>query len=261
MSDIRTIRIQTIRSGTPSVVTVNRALNYISSTTGSDGTGEIYLHALRWDTSNGGPDELGEVAWNSTDGTLDLQVQGNVNLPIGETHLIRVRNTSGVPIAKGAALVYTGTPGASGKMEVAAWEGSNVTNARAFLGFAAGAMNNQTDSYACWIGKISEIDLDGGDQGEVWEDGQIIYAVPGASATLTNVEPTSGSYVIAAALLKAGSGTSGSLYARPTFADAGPAPAGAISDVATGGSATAAANASAINSILAALRTHGIISS
>lgn len=175
----------------------------------------VNLHTAAFDTTNGGPTALGEVAWDSTDGTLDLQADGGVKIAIGEDGLIRVRNTSGSTIPKGAPLVYLGTNGASTKIDVGPWTGANVSNVRTFLGFAAGEMLNNTDGYATWFGKIKEIATDGG--AENWQDSDIIYAVPGASATLSNIEPASGDYVTAAVVINAGSGTSGSLFVRPTF--------------------------------------------
>jgi hypothetical protein len=175
----------------------------------------VNLHAASFDTTNGGPTTLGEMAWDSVDGTLDIMADGGVKIAVGEDGMIRVRNTSGATIPKGAPLVYAGTTGASGKLEVSPWIGANVTNVRTFLGFAAGEMANNTDGYAVWFGKIKEIDTDGG--AESWNDGDIIYAIPGASATLSNVAPTSGDYVTAAVVINAGSGTSGSVFVRPTF--------------------------------------------
>lgn len=175
----------------------------------------VNLHTAAFDTANGGPTALGEVAWDSTDGTLDLMAEDGVKVALGEDGLIRVRNTSGSTIPKGAPLVYLGTNGASTRLNVGPWIGSNVADVRIFLGFAAGAMASNMDGYATWFGKIKGITTDGG--AENWDDGDILYCVPGVSSTLTNIKPTSGDYVTAAVVINAGSGTSGSLFVRPTF--------------------------------------------
>lgn len=189
----------------------------ITSGTTSDGTAALYLDSIRFESSNGGPTQLGEMAWESTDGSIDAQLESGVIAAIGEDGLIRVRNTSGVPIAKGDALRYTGTNGATGRLNVAKWVGANVTNAREFMGFAACAMENNSNGYAQWFGKLEDINTTGG--GEGWIDGQIIYAIPGASATISDTAPTAaGEYVVAAAVINAGAGTSGSLFVRPSFA-------------------------------------------
>lgn len=193
------------------------AANSVTSATTSDGTAALYLDSIRFETTNGGPTQTGQMAWESTDGSIDAQLENGVIAAIAEDGLIRVRNTSGVPIAKGDALRYTGTNGATGRLEVAKWVGANVSNAKTFMGFAACAMNHNANGYAQWFGKLEGITTTGG--GEAWIDGQIIYAVPGTSATITDTAPTAaGEYVVAAAVINAGSGTSGSLFVRPSFA-------------------------------------------
>ena len=193
------------------------AADEITSSTPSDGTADIYVKTVSFDTSNGGPSEVAELEWDSTTGTLDLMLEGGIIASMSEDGYIRVRNTSGSTIPKGAALAYTGTAGASGKLEVADWEATNVTDPRVFLGFATGEIANNANGYSSWFGMIAGVDTDGSDQGETWLDGQVIYAAPGTPGTLTNVKPTSGEFVVAAAIVNAGSGTSGSIFVRPSF--------------------------------------------
>ena len=189
--------------------------NAITSATTSDGTAALYLDSLRFETTNGGPTQTGQMAWESTDGSIDAMLESGVVVAMGEDLLIRVRNATASPIAKGAALAYDGTQGASGRLEVKPWVGSNISTAKLFLGFAAAAIPANSNGYAQWFGKLDGINTSGG--GENWQDEQLIYAVPGTSSTITNVAPTSGEYGAVAVVVNAGSGTSGILYVRPTF--------------------------------------------
>jgi hypothetical protein len=187
----------------------------ITSATTSDGTAALYLDSIRFEATNGGPTQLGEMAWESNDGSIDAMLESGVIVAMGEDLVIRVRNTTASPITKGTALAYDGTSGASGRIEVKPWVGANIPTAKLFLGFAACDMPANSNGYSQWFGKLAEINTSGGAQ--TWLDEQIIYAVPGASATLTNVAPTSGEYVAAAVVINAGSGTSGILFVRPTL--------------------------------------------
>jgi hypothetical protein len=189
--------------------------NSITSATTSDGTAALYIDSLRFETTNGGPTQLGEMAWDSSDGSIDAMLESGLIVAMGEDLVIRVRNTTASPIAKGTALAYDGTTGASGRIEVKPWVDSNITTAKLFLGFAASDMTANGDGYSQWFGKLAGINTSGDAQN--WQAEQIIYAVPGTSATLTNVAPTSGEYAAAAVVMFAGSGTSGILYVRPTF--------------------------------------------
>jgi hypothetical protein len=187
----------------------------IDAATTSDGTAALYLDSIRFEATNGGPTQLGEMAWESNDGSIDAMLESGVIVAMGEDLVIRVRNTTASPITKGTALAYDGTSGASGRIEVKPWVGANIPTAKLFLGFAACDMPANSNGYSQWFGKLTEIDTSG--SGQTWLDEQIIYAVPGASATLTNVAPTSGEYAAAAVVINAGSGTSGILFVRPTF--------------------------------------------
>jgi hypothetical protein len=189
--------------------------NSVTSATTSDGTAALYLDSIRFEATNGGPTQLGEMAWESNDGSIDAMLESGVIVAMGEDLVIRVRNTTASPITKGTALAYDGTSGASGRIEVKPWVGANIPTAKLFLGFAACDMPANSNGYSQWFGKLTEIDTSGG--GQTWLDEQIIYAVPGVSATLTNVAPTSGEYAAAAVVINAGSGTSGILFVRPTF--------------------------------------------
>jgi hypothetical protein len=189
--------------------------NSVTSATTSDGTAALYLDSIRFEATNGGPTQLGEMAWESTDGSIDAMLESGVIVAMGEDLVIRVRNTTASPITKGTALAYDGTSGASGRIEVKPWVGANIPTAKLFLGFAACDMPANSNGYSQWFGKLAEINTSGGAQ--TWLDEQIIYAVPGASATITNVAPTSGEYAAAAVVINAGSGTSGILFVRPTL--------------------------------------------
>jgi hypothetical protein len=189
--------------------------NSVTSATTSDGTAALYLDSIRFEATNGGPTQLGEMAWESTDGSIDAMLESGVIVAMGEDLVIRVRNTTASPITKGTALAYDGTSGASGRIEVKPWVGANIPTSKLFLGFAACDMPANSNGYSQWFGKLTEINTSGGAQ--TWLDEQIIYAVPGASATLTNIAPTSGEYAAAAVVINAGNGTSGILFVRPTL--------------------------------------------
>lgn len=193
-----------------------RGISSVTSQTTSDGTADLYLETISFNTANGGPTDTGEISWMSTDGTLDLMLENDVVLAVGENGLIRIRNTSGDSISKGDALVYTGTTGNTGRINVAKWESSNVTDVKTFMGFASGNMENNTNGYATWFGKLDSIDTSGTDQGESWSDGDILYALPGSPATLSTTAPTHGAYASAAVIIRAHDVT-GRLFARPSF--------------------------------------------
>ena len=102
-------------------------------------------HAHDWDeligtadvvpfnVGNGGPTEVGELGWDSTEETLSLVLNHGVVLQIGEESVIHVENTTGQNIADGTPVMFAGTVGNSGRIRVKPWDG---TTPRLFLGLA-----------------------------------------------------------------------------------------------------------------------------
>lgn len=163
-------------------------------------------------TTNGEPQNLGELTWFQDEETLSLRLKGDTLLEIGEKTLYHVENNTGTTIAKGAPVMYSGTVGNSGKLRVKPWDG---TDPKAFMGIATMAITGaEGTGYVTHFGKIKGIQTNGGNYGQSWASGNIIYAVTG-SANLTNVAPTAGGYVVVAVVVSA-SANNGTLFVRPT---------------------------------------------
>ena len=63
-------------------------------------------------TPTGVPGTQGTLAWNPDQETLDIQLDTNVVLPVGQKHVIRVKNSSGsVAIPKGRVVMFAGAVG------------------------------------------------------------------------------------------------------------------------------------------------------
>ena len=63
-------------------------------------------------TPTGVPGTQGTLAWNADQETLDIQLDTNVVLPVGQKHVIRVKNSSGsVAIPKGRVVSFAGATG------------------------------------------------------------------------------------------------------------------------------------------------------
>jgi hypothetical protein len=167
-------------------------------------------------TTNGGPQNLGELAWDSDEETLSLQLKGGTILQIGEETLYHVENATGSTIADGTPCAYAGTVGASGKIRVKPWNGS-TDQALAFMGIATGEIANDATGYVTHFGKVRGIDT------SAFSAGAILYANPSGTG-LTSTEPTQNDYVIAAVVINSHASV-GTLLVRPTVASAASASA------------------------------------
>jgi hypothetical protein len=138
------------------------------------------LPKIGLDTSNVTAPSTGQIAWNQDERTIDVGVNG-VTLQVGQEQLVNVRNSSGATILNKTVVMMTGTIGASGRLTVAPFDGSD---AKKILGIATEDFANGADGFATTFGKVRGVNT------SAWIDGDVLYATTGGG--LTKVMPTVG---------------------------------------------------------------------
>ena len=183
----------------------------------------VTADSIQLDISAGVSVEPGELAWNNSDGTLDIGIgYGDVVLQVGqETHYV-VRNATGVQIENGTALYCTGVTVGSGRLEVSPMIGDGSVDPVQFIGLATMDINNGVNGVATWFGYVRGLDTRGtantaisvGD--EDWSVGDKLYVHPTAPGKLTSVEPEAPNTKICVAVVINRNQTAGVLFVRPT---------------------------------------------
>lgn len=159
----------------------------------------------------------GQLTWNAQEGTLDVGLNtGEVTLQIGEEILYRVHNGSGVDIPDGTLVMFTSTLGNSGRLVVAAYDG--VSSPETILGIATEEIGIGLEGYVTHFGKVRGIQTDGGNYGESWADGDIIYV--SNTGGLTNVRPEAPDTKTIIAIVINAHGSNGTLFVRVTRSSA-----------------------------------------
>ena len=125
----------------------------------------------------------GRLVWNATDGTLDLGL-GNATLQIGQEQYWYVRNNTASPIPNGAAVMATGTLGASGRITAAPMVADGTIPAKFFLGIATQEIPVDADGYVTTFGKVRGFDT------SLIPSGSVLYVSPSTPGGLTITEPT-----------------------------------------------------------------------
>lgn len=164
------------------------------------------LDVLPFTTTNGGPQNQGELAWTQADETLSLQLAHGTILQLGEETLYHVENVTGSTIANGTPVSYAGTVGNSGKMRVKPWNGA-TDDPLIFMGVATSDIDTDDSGYVTHFGKVRGINTN------AYTAGSVLYANPSGTG-LTMTQPTGGQYVIAAVCIS--SANNGTLFVRPT---------------------------------------------
>jgi hypothetical protein len=136
-------------------------------------------------------DMPGRVYWSDDDATLDLMLLGGVSYQFGQQLDFHPKNTSGVQINKGMAVMATGVIGSSTKIECARAVANGTVAAQYMLGIATQNIPNNEFGYVAWFGSIRGFNTTGANKTvpEVWADGDILYFDPAYPGELTKNQP------------------------------------------------------------------------
>lgn len=145
----------------------------------------------------GGTGDQGTITWNADLETLDV-IQNGAILPLGQETQIHVRNKTGAPIPKGAAVRATGALGNSGRITVDLMVADGSVPARFFLGISDEEIAADTDGKVVTFGKIKGVNT------SVYADGTVLWLDPAALGGFTEVEPSAPNLKIAAAFVVSG---------------------------------------------------------
>lgn len=142
----------------------------------------------------GAPDPAavpGRVYWSDDDATLDLHLLGGVNYQFGQQLDFYPKNTSGVQIDKGMAVMATGVIGSSTKLTCARAVANGTVAAQYMLGIATQDIPDNSFGYVAWFGSIRSFNTTGANKTvpEVWVNGDILYFDPAYPGELTKVQP------------------------------------------------------------------------
>jgi hypothetical protein len=178
-------------------------------------TGDLAaVNSLAFDTTpTGSLTTQGQAMWNVDEETVDIQLNGFA-LHVGEHVVYHVKNSTGSPIAKGVPVMFAGTTGNSGKLLIQPWNGTGPSTY--FMGLTAESLANGTEGFVIAFGKLRGIQTNGGNYGESWVDGQIVYAST-TTGYLTKTQPAAPNPHIQVCAVVHSHASNGTLFIRPTL--------------------------------------------
>lgn len=166
------------------------------------------LDVLAFDTAAAATVTTGQLAWNATDGTLDIGLNTGVTLQVGqETHFYGKAVGS---IADGEAVMFAGAEGdhlliTQANLAAVGFQDSWV------IGIATQEFANNDFGYVTAFGLVRSLDT------TAYTAGDILYVDPVTPGGLTATAPTAPEHAIEIAAVVRSHATEGSLFVRPTF--------------------------------------------
>jgi hypothetical protein len=170
----------------------------------SANAGIIDLDYLDFDTAAAHSVGVGELAWNNTDGTLDLGLQGGLKNKVGQQLVVKARNTSGSLIAKGSVVKVVGVSG--GFIGINLAQADNDTNSATAFGIVAEDIADSSNGFVTINGIVHGVNTN------TFTEGDILYLSPTVAGEITNVKPVSPAHIVVVGYVAKKSATDGHIF-------------------------------------------------
>jgi predicted heme/steroid binding protein len=161
------------------------------------------------------PSAEGVMWWDNIDGTVRLSVEGNqYSVPIGQSVIARVRNSTGSPLSRELyqAVRVAGAQGQRLAVELA--QAINDPSSASTLGLVCEDISTNQEGFIVNIGQVTSINTTGTLQGEVWNDGDVLYLSPTIAGGLTNIKPTAPQHTVIIGYVEYAHANNGKIYVK-----------------------------------------------
>jgi len=146
-----------------------------------------------------------QVAWNDTDGTLELGLKGgNVDLSIGQENVILVKNDEGSDLAIGDIVYISGANGVNLLVKKA--QADSDANSASTIGVVAEPMAINAQGFITTFGVVKGLNTN------AFNDGDILYLSPTIAGAITNVKPSAPEHLVLVGFCQKKSGGAGEVF-------------------------------------------------
>ena len=159
------------------------------------------LNLLDFDTATTSTAGAGQMAWNNTDGTVDLGMQGGLKNKIGHQLFVKARNNSGSLIAKGSVVKVVGVAG--GFIGINLAQANSVANSETAFGIVAEDIADASNGFVGINGIIHGLNTN------AFTEGDILYLSTATPGAITNVKPATPNYIVVIGYVAKKSATDG----------------------------------------------------
>ena len=156
---------------------------------------------LDFNTAAGHTVVEGEMAWNNTDGTLDLGLKGGLLNKIGQQVVVRARNNSGSAITKGSVVKVVGVAG--GFIGINLAQGDSDANSATAFGIVAEDIADASNGFVGINGIIHGLNTNS------FTEGDVLYLSPTVAGTFTNIKPVAPQHAVVVGYVAKKSATDG----------------------------------------------------
>jgi hypothetical protein len=149
----------------------------------------------------------GQLAWNATEGTLDVGTPG-VTYQVGQELAFRCTNTSAGTLADGTPVMFTGSSSTTGYIEIGPMIANGTVPGYVFFGVTTETIATGATGYVTTLGKVRGINT------SAYPEDSILWLSPTAPGTFQTTEPEAPNLKIAVAAVTKSHPTDGIIFVR-----------------------------------------------
>ncbi len=153
----------------------------------------------------------GVMAWNVDENTMNIGMNANTTLQVGQETYYYVKNVTGSPISDGTVVMANGTNGASGRIHIAPAIANGTFPSKYIIGITTEDIADGADGFVTSFGKVHGLDT------SMFSEGDILYASPSVAGGLANTIPIAPNNIVTVAMVVNKHATNGTLFVRPTY--------------------------------------------
>ena len=154
----------------------------------------------------------GQLAWNPDNNTIDIGMNANTTLQVGQEEFYYVKNQTGSDIADGTVVMANGTNGAGGIIRVTPAIANGSFPSKYILGVTTEVIPDGGDGFVTGFGKVKGLDT------SAFSEGDILYADPAVAGGLSNTAPIAPNNIVTIAIVINKHPSTGTIFVRPTYA-------------------------------------------
>jgi hypothetical protein len=154
----------------------------------------------------------GQLAWNPDNNTIDIGMNANTTLQVGQEEFYYVKNQTGSDIADGTVVMANGTNGAGGIIRVTPAIANGSFPSKYILGVTTEVIPDGGDGFVTGFGKVRGLDT------SAFSEGDILYADPTVAGGLSNTAPIAPNNIVTIAIVINKHPSTGTIFVRPTYA-------------------------------------------
>lgn len=150
---------------------------------------------------------IGEARWNVTDGTLDLKLDDNVTLQIGQEQNQKFRNNDSVDMVDGQAVYVTGSTGSRATIRLA--QASSESTSAVIIGLTTEPIAKNTEGYVTTFGLVRDLNT------HDLTEGAAVWLSPTTPGGLTSTQPTAPNHLVLVGYCVRSHPTLGAIFVKP----------------------------------------------